>query len=109
MLSYKSPFVKSRGEPRHRAMNRSRRVRLTDGQRRLLAVKGKAARAFTHSCATTRKGGFTVLRRTMRTRFQAKLKAVKLELRRRWQQPLAEQGAYVNYLPVQVHGSKFTV
>jgi len=50
---------------------------------------------FTHSCATTRKGGFTVLRRTMRTRFQAKLKAVKLELRRRMHRPLPELGAYV--------------
>jgi group II intron reverse transcriptase/maturase len=50
---------------------------------------------FTHSCATTRKGGFTVLRRTMRTRMQAKLKAVKLELRRRMHQPLPELGAYV--------------
>ena len=50
---------------------------------------------FTHSCVTTRKGGFTVLRRTMRTRLQAKLKAVKLELRRRMHQPLPELGAYV--------------
>ncbi len=50
---------------------------------------------FTHSCATTRKGGFTVLRRTMRTRMRAKLKAVKLELRRRMHQPLPELGAYV--------------
>jgi RNA-directed DNA polymerase len=50
---------------------------------------------FTHSCATTRKGGFTVLRRTMRTRMQAKLKAVKMELRRRMHQPLPELGAYV--------------
>jgi group II intron reverse transcriptase/maturase len=50
---------------------------------------------FTHSCATTRKGGFTVLRRTMRTRMQAKLKAVKIELRRRMHQPLPELGVYV--------------
>jgi len=50
---------------------------------------------FTHSCATTRKGGFTVLRRTMRTRLHAKLKAVKLELRRRMHRPLPELGAYV--------------
>ena len=50
---------------------------------------------FTHSCATTRKGGFTVLRRTMRTRMQAKLKAVKAELRRRMHHPLPELGAYV--------------
>jgi RNA-directed DNA polymerase len=50
---------------------------------------------FTHSCATTRKGTFTVLRRTMRTRMQAKLKAVKAELRSRMHQPLPELGAYV--------------
>jgi RNA-directed DNA polymerase len=55
---------------------------------------------FTHSCATTRKGGFTVLRRTMRTRFQAKLKAVKLELRRRMHRPLPELGAYVRAVVV---------
>jgi len=50
---------------------------------------------FTHSCATTRKGSFTVLRRTMRTRMQAKLKAVKLALQRRMHRPLPELGAYV--------------
>ncbi len=49
---------------------------------------------FTHSCATTRKGGFTVLRRTMRTRMQAKLKAVKAELQRRMHQPLPELGVW---------------
>lgn len=50
---------------------------------------------FTHSCATTWKGGFTVLRRTMRARWQAKLKAVKTELWRRLHQPVPELGAYV--------------
>ena len=50
---------------------------------------------FAHHCATTRKGGFTVLRRTMRTRMRAKLQAVKLELRRRMHQPVPELGAYV--------------
>ncbi len=48
---------------------------------------------FTHSCAKTRKGRFTVLRQTMRTRWQAKLKAVKAELRRRLHRPIPEQGA----------------
>ena len=42
-----------------------------------------------------RKGRFTVLRQTMRTRWQAKLRAVKLELRRRLHHPLPEQGAYL--------------
>ena len=50
---------------------------------------------FTHSCATTRTGKFTVLRRTMRTRVQAKLKAVKAVLRRRMHRPVPELGAYV--------------
>jgi group II intron reverse transcriptase/maturase len=50
---------------------------------------------FTHSCGKTRKGWFTVLRQTMRTRWQAKLRAVKTELRRRMHLPVAEQGAYL--------------
>ena len=50
---------------------------------------------FTHCCAKTRKGGFTVRRQTMRTRLQAKLKAVKAELQRRMHLPLPEQGAYL--------------
>jgi group II intron reverse transcriptase/maturase len=50
---------------------------------------------FTHSCAKTRKGRFTVLRQTVRTRWQTKLRAVKTELRRRLHQPVPEQGAYL--------------
>lgn len=50
---------------------------------------------FTHSCAKTRKGGFTVLRQTMRQRWQAKLRELKRELRRRLHTPTAEQGAYL--------------
>jgi group II intron reverse transcriptase/maturase len=50
---------------------------------------------FTHSCGKTRKGGFTVLRQTMRTRWQAKLKAVKAELKRRMHDPIPEVGKYL--------------
>ena len=50
---------------------------------------------FTHSCGKTRKGHFTVLRQTMRQRWQAKLRALKEELRRRLHTPLLEQGAYL--------------
>jgi RNA-directed DNA polymerase len=50
---------------------------------------------FTHSCATTRKGTFVVLRQTMRKRWQAKLKAVKAELRRRMHTPVPDMGRYV--------------
>jgi hypothetical protein len=46
---------------------------------------------FTHSCAKTRQGWFTVLRQTMRTRWQAKLRAVKAELPQRVHQSVAEQ------------------
>jgi group II intron reverse transcriptase/maturase len=57
---------------------------------------------FTHSCAVTRMGKFTVLRRTMRHRMRTKLKAVKAELRRRMHRPLPELGAYVRSV-VQGH------
>ena len=50
---------------------------------------------FTHSCAKTRQGKFVVLRQTMRKRWQAKLKAVKVELRRRMHTPVPEMGRYV--------------
>jgi group II intron reverse transcriptase/maturase len=68
---------------------------------------------FTHSCGKTRKGLFTVLRQTMRTRWQAKLREVKTELRRRLHAPIPEQGAYlravvmghVRYYGVPMNGS----
>lgn len=50
---------------------------------------------FTHSCGKTRRGTFTVLRRTMRKRMQAKLAAVKEELRARMHQRIREQGKYL--------------
>jgi group II intron reverse transcriptase/maturase len=56
---------------------------------------------FTHSCGKTRKGGFTVLRQTMRQRWQAKLREVKAELKRRLHEPIRELGAYLRSV---VHG-----
>jgi group II intron reverse transcriptase/maturase len=50
---------------------------------------------FTHSCAKTRAGKFTVLRQTMRKRLRAKLKEIKVELRRRMHDPIPEQAAYL--------------
>jgi RNA-directed DNA polymerase len=50
---------------------------------------------FTHCCGKTRRGRFAVLRQTVRTRWQAKLREVKTELRRRMHEPIHEQGAYV--------------
>jgi len=50
---------------------------------------------FTHICGTKRSGMFTVLRQTVRQRVQAKLQAVKAELRRRMHFPIPEQGAYL--------------
>ncbi len=57
---------------------------------------------FTHKCGKTRKGGFTVLRHTMRQRMQAKLVALNIELRRRMHLPIPEQGAYLRSV-VQGH------
>lgn len=50
---------------------------------------------FTHCCASTRKGKFTVLRLTSAKRTRAKLQEVKFELRRRMHRPIAEQGKYL--------------
>jgi group II intron reverse transcriptase/maturase len=50
---------------------------------------------FTHSCGRTQRGKFTVLRQTMRKRWQAKLGEVKTELRRRMHDPIPQQGAYL--------------
>jgi group II intron reverse transcriptase/maturase len=50
---------------------------------------------FTHICGKTRKGRFTVLRKTARKRVQAKLRAVKAALRYRWHLPVPEVGAWL--------------
>jgi group II intron reverse transcriptase/maturase len=50
---------------------------------------------FTHICGENTGGKFTVIRRTMRTRLQAKLKEVYQELKRRMHDPVPEQGAYL--------------
>ena len=49
----------------------------------------------THICGKTRKGGFAVLRQTMRKRMRAKLKAIKLELKRRLHVPLPQQAQWL--------------
>ena len=71
---------------------------------------------FTHSCATTRAGKFTVLRQTMRKRWRAQLEEIKTELRRRLHDPGSEQGAYlrsvvtghVRYYGVPLNGPAVT-
>jgi len=50
---------------------------------------------FTHICGKTRRGKFTILRKTMRKRWQNKLKEVSWELRTRMHRPVPEQGAYL--------------
>jgi RNA-directed DNA polymerase len=50
---------------------------------------------FTHICAKTRRGKFTVLRQTMRQRLHAKLQALAKELRGRMDRPIPEVGAYL--------------
>jgi RNA-directed DNA polymerase len=50
---------------------------------------------FTHSCSQTRKGMFTVLRKTMRKRRRAKLREVYIELKHRMHDLVPEQGAYL--------------
>jgi RNA-directed DNA polymerase len=51
---------------------------------------------FTHICVKKRSNGrFTVLRQTIRKRLQAKLNAVKAELRQRMHEPILEQGQWL--------------
>jgi group II intron reverse transcriptase/maturase len=50
---------------------------------------------FTHVCGKTRKGRFTVLRRTARKRVRAKLHELNAELRRRWHVPVPELGRWL--------------
>ncbi|MBV8410436.1 MAG: hypothetical protein JOY64_22610 [Alphaproteobacteria bacterium] len=50
---------------------------------------------FTHICGVTRKGKFSVHRKTRRDRLRAKLREVKDTLRRRLHDPIEEQGAWL--------------
>ena len=50
---------------------------------------------FTHICAKTRGGRYTVLRQTIRQRLQAKLGEVKAALRRRLHDPVPEVGKWL--------------
>ena len=50
---------------------------------------------FTHVCGKTRKGRFTALRRTSRKRVRAKLRELKVELRRRRHFPVPDVGRWL--------------
>ena len=82
----------------------SEKTRLTEFGR--FAAQSRAARGqgkpetfdflgFTHICGRTRQGKFTVLRKTMRKKWQGKLKEISRELRSRMHRPVPEQGAYM--------------
>ena len=50
---------------------------------------------FTHIAGTKRDGSYGLQRKTIRSRWQAKLREVKTELRRRWHHPIRTQAAYL--------------
>jgi group II intron reverse transcriptase/maturase len=50
---------------------------------------------FTHYCGTTRKGRFMVQRKTQRARMVRKLKELRLEMKKRQHEPLAEQSRWL--------------
>jgi group II intron reverse transcriptase/maturase len=50
---------------------------------------------FTHACGRTRKGYFQVVRLTMKKRFRAKLKELKVELRYRLNHPIPDVGKWL--------------
>lgn len=51
---------------------------------------------FTHICSKTRKGGFKILRKTARKKFQAKLAEVKQKLTKHLHADLSQVGAWLN-------------
>jgi RNA-directed DNA polymerase len=50
---------------------------------------------FTHLCGKTKRGGFWLRRITISKRMRAKLVEVKDQLKRRWHQPIPEQGKWL--------------
>ena len=50
---------------------------------------------FTHYCSRSRRGFFQLKRKTRRDRLRAKLKSLKVELRRRMHEPIPEQGRWL--------------
>ncbi len=50
---------------------------------------------FTHICGKSRKGKFVVFRQTKRKKMRAKLKELKLELRRRMHDPVSQTGSWL--------------
>jgi RNA-directed DNA polymerase len=50
---------------------------------------------FTHICGKTRRGDFTILRKTSRKKFQAKLAELKNKLKRKWHEDVANVGAWL--------------
>ena len=63
---------------------------------------------FTHICTKDRNGRFALRRRTSRKRLQAKLRAVKEELKRRRHLPVPEQGQWLRRV-VQGHYNYYAV
>jgi hypothetical protein len=52
---------------------------------------------FTHFCTRSRKyGSFVIGRKTIKKRMRAQLKAIKMELRKRWHDPIAITGSWLN-------------
>lgn len=50
---------------------------------------------FTHASGRNRRGGYVLMRKTIRKRWQTKLREVRAELRRRMHDPVPEQGKYL--------------
>ena len=93
---------------RHAAENRKRRGL---GKPETFTFLG-----FTFICSKTRRGKFQIKRKSRRDRMQAKLQAIKQELRRSMHQPIPQQGrwlqqvvtGYFNYHAVPTNGPTLT-
>jgi group II intron reverse transcriptase/maturase len=80
------------------------RARLGEGKPETFDFLG-----FTHFCTRSRKwGSFVIGRKTIKKRMRAKLKAIKVELRRRMHDPVAKTGAWVKQM-LQGHLNYYAV
>src|SRR5687767_5164650 len=88
-------FALSLHPDKTRLMEFGRRAAANRARRGLGKPETFAFLGFTFICGKTRRGHFQIHRKTRRDRMQAKLRAIKEELRRRMHQPIPRQGQWL--------------
>jgi len=93
-------FALSLHPDKTRLMEFGRRAAANRARRGLGKPETFAFLGFTFICGKTRRGHFQIHRKTRRDRMQAKLRAIKEELRRRMHQPIPRQGQWLRQVVI---------